>query len=446
RLGCWKKTNQKEPHYINIEAVESKNKESEQDISTSVVPNSFSEETLSKAEGIVRRFFLGESSRHRSKKVQEQKHPSPVPQLESTDSEGEEESTPISNRFQSLEDMETEDIYQHIANSQNFETPKQVMEAVRGKEDRPPHTVKYKSTTEYYTQEEGEATQLEIILNDATVSNKHKRNKSSEGIIENSTKIGGKGNHGIFPLRDMEATEAEKIFDRDPSEANLIALNKSNAILVHALSLESEYWKQNNNCKWLEAGERNTKYFHALVKKQMLMSSIHRIIEGNREVTDPEQIRDSAAHYFENLLTCNSPRNDLLEFPFHFSTLSEEVTHSICNIPTEEETKEIVFSIDKDSVAGPDDFSSAFYQACWEFIAKDIHEAIRDFFCGTPMPRSFKATTIVLIPKVDSPQTWNDFRPILCNVSNKILSKLLYKKISHALPILSPPIKVDLYR
>ncbi|KAL0285571.1 UNVERIFIED_CONTAM: hypothetical protein Sangu_2773200 [Sesamum angustifolium] len=92
--------------------------------------------------------------------------------------------------------METEDNYQHIANSQNFETPKQVMEAVRGKEDRPPHTVKYKSTTEYYTHEEGEAALLEIILNEATVSNKHKKNKSSEGIIENSTKTGGKGKKG----------------------------------------------------------------------------------------------------------------------------------------------------------------------------------------------------------------------------------------------------------
>ncbi|KAL0418815.1 UNVERIFIED_CONTAM: hypothetical protein Sradi_1295000 [Sesamum radiatum] len=161
----------------------------------------------------------------------------------------------------------------------------------------------------------------------------------------------------------QEAIEAQKIFDRDPSEANLIALNKSNAILVHALSLESKYWKQ-----------------------------------------------------------------------------KKEVSHNICNIPTKEETKDIVFSIDKDSVVGPDSFSSVFYQACWEFIAKDIHQAVRDFFCGTPMPRSFKATTIVLIPKVDSPQTWNEFRPIsLCNVSNKILSKLLYKKISHALPDITSP-------
>ncbi|KAL0448794.1 UNVERIFIED_CONTAM: hypothetical protein Slati_1435800 [Sesamum latifolium] len=56
------------------------------------------------------------------------------------------------------------------------------------------------------------------------------------------------------------------------------------------------------------------------------------------------------------------------------------------------------------------------------------------------MPRSFTATTIVLIPKVDSPQTWNDFRPIsLCNVTNKILSKLLYRRISQALPELISP-------
>ncbi|KAL0293865.1 UNVERIFIED_CONTAM: hypothetical protein Sangu_3229700 [Sesamum angustifolium] len=101
---------------------------------------------------------------------------------------------------------------------------------------------------------------------------------------------------------------------------------------------------------------------------------------------------------------------------------------------------DIVFSIDKDSVAGPDGFSSAFFQKCWDFIKYDIQEAVRDFFCGTPMPRSFKATTIVLIPKVESPQTWSDFRPIsLCNVTNKILSKLLYKKLSLSLPNLISP-------
>ncbi|KAL0386457.1 UNVERIFIED_CONTAM: LINE-1 reverse transcriptase [Sesamum latifolium] len=226
----------------------------------------------------------------------------------------------------------------------------------------------------------------------------------------------------------QEATDAEKKFDRDPSEANLIALNKSNAVMVHALTLEAEYWKQKSNCKWLEAGERNTKYFHSLVKKKRVKSTIHRIMEGNQEITSPDRIRDSAASYFENLLSGQVTQSSATDFPFQFPKIPEAIGNNLCLIPTEEDIKETVFSIDKESVAGPDGFSSAFYQACWEFIARDIYDAVRDFFSGTPMPRSFTATTIVLIPKVDSPQTWNDFRPIsLCNVTNKILSKLLYR-------------------
>ncbi|KAL0383083.1 UNVERIFIED_CONTAM: hypothetical protein Scaly_0595600 [Sesamum calycinum] len=204
-----------------------------------------------------------------------------------------------------------------------------------------------------------------------------------------------------------------------PIEGYGIALNKGNAALVHALSLESEYWRQKSNCKWLEDGERNTKYFYSLVKKKRLKSTIHGIFEDNQAISDPNQFKDSAARYFEYLLS------DI---------------RSISNIPTQEEIKNIVFSINKDSVAGKDGFPSAFFQNCWDFINIDIQEAVRDFFCGTPMPRSFMATTIVLIPKVESPQTLSDFRPIsLCNVTNKILSKLLYKKLSHSLPNLVSP-------
>ncbi|KAL0289105.1 UNVERIFIED_CONTAM: hypothetical protein Sradi_7080800 [Sesamum radiatum] len=39
----------------------------------------------------------------------------------------------------------------------------------------------------------------------------------------------------------QEATDTEKKFGKDPLEANLIAFNESNAVLVHALSLEAEY-------------------------------------------------------------------------------------------------------------------------------------------------------------------------------------------------------------
>ncbi|KAL0454965.1 UNVERIFIED_CONTAM: hypothetical protein Slati_0835700 [Sesamum latifolium] len=163
-------------------------------------------------------------------------------------------------------------------------------------------------------------------------------------------------------------------------------------------------------------------------------------MEGNQEITSPDQIRDSTASHFENLLSRNVAQRCSPIFPFQFAEMPDEVRHTICTIPSEYEVKEVVFSIDKDNVAGPDGFSSALYHAFWDFIARDVDDAVRDFFSSTPMPRSFKATTIVLIPKVDSPQIWNEFRPIsLCNVTNKILSKLLYRKISQALPNLISP-------
>ncbi|KAL0295486.1 UNVERIFIED_CONTAM: hypothetical protein Scaly_3102900 [Sesamum calycinum] len=73
---------------------------------------------------------------------------------------------------------------------------------------------------------------------------------------------------GYVEHAKQEAEEAEKSFDRDPSKANLIALNKGNAALVHALSLESEYWRQKSNYKWLEDGERNTNTSTLLSRKK----------------------------------------------------------------------------------------------------------------------------------------------------------------------------------
>ncbi|KAK4384003.1 hypothetical protein Sango_2738600 [Sesamum angolense] len=72
----------------------------------------------------------------------------------------------------------------------------------------------------------------------------------------------------VFSLVDQvkaAANKAEKQFDRLPSEANLINLNKQNTALVHALNLEYEFRRQKSNYKWLEAGERNTKFFHSSI-------------------------------------------------------------------------------------------------------------------------------------------------------------------------------------
>ncbi|KAL0418888.1 UNVERIFIED_CONTAM: putative ribonuclease H protein [Sesamum radiatum] len=117
-------------------------------------------------------------------------------------------------------------------------------------------------------------------------------------------------------------TVAEKAFDSDPSDANLIARDKHNAILIQALTTEAKFLKQKSCCKWLEAGERNSKYFHALVKKKRIRDSINRISVDNLDISNPEDIKNSAADFFCNLLSARATPFTEPEFLFQFAHLS----------------------------------------------------------------------------------------------------------------------------
>lgn len=66
-------------------------------------------------------------------------------------------------------------------------------------------------------------------------------------------------------------------------------------------------------------------------------------------------------------------------------------------------------------------------------------EAVADFFAGASIPRGIAATMIVLIPK-KNPSKWSEFRPIsLCNVMNKIISKLLASRMAPLVPLVTVP-------
>lgn len=53
--------------------------------------------------------------------------------------------------------------------------------------------------------------------------------------------------------------------------------------------MEEAFWKQKAACRWLIEGERNTKFFHSLVKKKRNRSFIHRIMVDEVEVDNPAE-------------------------------------------------------------------------------------------------------------------------------------------------------------
>lgn len=92
-------------------------------------------------------------------------------------------------------------------------------------------------------------------------------------------------------------------------------------------------------------------------------------------------------------------------------------------MPSEDELKSSVFSMDPDNSSRPDGLLQK-YPILLGIIANDIVQASISIFVVLIFPSGS-----LILP---SPKQFNDIRPIsLCNVINKLFAKLLNSKLSH---------------
>ncbi|KAG6538374.1 hypothetical protein ZIOFF_003490 [Zingiber officinale] len=154
---------------------------------------------------------------------------------------------------------------------------------------------------------------------------------------------------------------AEKAFDRSPTMENKIYMAKCQASLFHILDMEEMFWKQKAAMKWFGESERNTKFFHNLVRKRRMASRIFRIWDEGVCLEDNNLIQTSGVRFFEDLLTgedfeCDSVGMDIIP-----QLVSLEENQVLSALPSIEELKRVVWEISEDNAAGPDGFSAAFY-------------------------------------------------------------------------------------
>lgn len=106
----------------------------------------------------------------------------------------------------------------------------------------------------------------------------------------------------------------------------------------------------------------------------------------------------------------------------------------------EEEVTRVVHSLNGDKAPGPDEFSLAFFQSCWEIIKLDAMAMFNEFATEGRFARSLNSSFIVLIPKKSGAVELKDFRPIsLMGSVYKILAKVLANRLKSFLDkIISP--------
>ncbi|XP_038695493.1 uncharacterized protein LOC119992773 [Tripterygium wilfordii] len=193
-----------------------------------------------------------------------------------------------------------------------------------------------------------------------------------------------------------------------------------------------------HQCKqhWLQDGDKNSKFFHSSMKQRQCSNHIDQVINEDDCLRESDDAIHNAFHeYYTRLFTAGPTQHDLSFLNPLTKVVDAGMNEYLCRRITKQEVWHAVQSISSHKAPGPDGFSAGFYHSHWDIIGDDVFEAVMDFLETGVMDPEINNTLIALIPKKKDAVRVTEFRPIsLCNVSYKIISKVLAIRLGNLLP------------
>ena len=149
-----------------------------------------------------------------------------------------------------------------------------------------------------------------------------------------------------------------------------------------------------------------------------------------------------AAQFYANLFASEGSRSVERVLQHIDAMVTEEMNAKLCAPFTDKEIEVALFQMGPTKAPGPDGFPARFFQRHWSVMKDKIVAAVKLFFATRVMPEGVNSTTIILIPKVDSPTGLSDFWPIsLCNVIYKVIAKCLVNRLRPILDEIVSPVQ-----
>lgn len=163
------------------------------------------------------------------------------------------------------------------------------------------------------------------------------------------------------------------------------------------------FWRQRSKQLWLQAGDKNTKYFHAACNTRQRTNRIQKLKNDMREwVNWNNDLQALITEFYSNLFTSTNTSYDEV-----IDCVSQTITHAhnqqLCSEVTKEEVKCALFNMHPDKAPGPDDMTPVFFQRHWELVGYDVFKLVQEFFRTREIMQSLN--DIVLIHKKKNPVT-----------------------------------------
>jgi hypothetical protein len=180
--------------------------------------------------------------------------------------------------------------------------------------------------------------------------------------------------------------------------------------------------------RWAKLGDENTKFFHTVATQSYRRNYITFIEdEDGNYITNHDHKAAIIWNSYKNRLGITN--NLVMNFDLDHLVTRYELSH--LDVPfTLEEIGTVLKEITPDKSPGPDGFNGLFMKKSWDIIKNDFIKLANDFYSGNMNLASINTACITLIPKVNNPETMNEFRPIsLVSMPLKFITKLLANRL-----------------
>jgi len=184
--------------------------------------------------------------------------------------------------------------------------------------------------------------------------------------------------------------------------------------------------------KWLKEGDNNSNYFHRLINHRRRHNAIQGLLIDRVWVHEPNSVKNAALNYFKVRFSEENFNRPTL---VHFPSLGQREKESLVARFSELEIKSAVWDCGGDKSPGPDGLNFNFIKQFWEILKPDFIRFMDEFYINGTFPKGSNASFLALIPKLNDPQSLNDYRPIsLIGCVHKIVAKVLAKRLALVLP------------
>ena len=256
--------------------------------------------------------------------------------------------------------------------------------------------------------------------------------------------------YGSFIKKQNINREKELERNIEVLEQRLVTSNDKTALLKELSDkksqLETYRLKVNDGIimrsriKWMELGERSSKYFLNLEKQNKVNKEIRQLSTENGDVISGQDgISNEIFKFYSNLYKAKDTEevdiDTLLNYP-DIPKLTPELSTLLEGPLSESEVCLMLKSMKNNKSPGQDGFTVEFFRFFWQYLKTFIIRSLNFAYFTGELSQSQKLGIITLIPKGNKPRhLLKNWRPIsLLNVIYKIASGCIANRLKQVLP------------